>query len=359
MSYFVWAATVALVGVWSNNRCRIACFVLRLIRRNITIRIHAWSAMRYLAAPTFFVLAIRSLRLWGHAIKERVPVKIQKLLVVEHDVKTRQEIDEILGTMNLKYDFAASLAEAREALNNNSYSCILLDYAVPCRPGSNPRMQNSMHFFDFINRTIKVGRRPPVAVIVERLPDVDEEDKFRWAADMRSRGATTFICRPFRAGGRTLDRVVEKLLAGQSEGVRLSATPAISPKEAEDPVPAQADPPAASGDTAPTPQATPEPAAPTDGRWASVPNEPIEIDDFLAKFCEQRTKENRVHRKRALLGAARHGTVALPPLAVQRKHGQANTYFVHTLLAAWQGYLDEGVDLPPLLTEYGSGANKT
>ncbi len=333
--------------------------MLWLIRRNITIRIHAWSAMPYLAAPTFFVLAIRSLRLWGHAIKERVPVKIQKLLVVEHDVKTRQEIDEILGTMNLKYDFAASLAEAREALDNNSYSCILLDYAVPCRPGSNPRMQNSMHFLDFINRTIKASRRPPVAVIVERLPDVDDEDKFRWAADMRSRGATTFICRPFRAGGRTLDRVVEKLLAGQSEGVRLSAMPAVSAKEAEDPVPVQVDPPAASSDDAAVRQATPEPAAPTDGRWTSVPNDPIEIEDFLAKFCEQRTKENRVHRKRALLGAARHGTIVLPPLAVPRKHGQANTYFVHALLAAWQAYINEGVDLPPLLPSYTASTQET
>jgi hypothetical protein len=30
------------------------------------------------------------------------------------------------------------------------------------------------------------------------------------------------------------------------------------------------------------------------------------------------------------------------------KHGQSNKYFVHDLLAAWQGYLSEGVDVPPL-----------
>ena len=91
----------------------------------------------------------------------------------------------------------------------------------------------------------------------------------------------------------------------------------------------------------------------------SVPNEPVELDDFMAKFCEQRSKENRMCRKRALLAAARHGTVKLPPLAGQRKHGQANKYVTHDLLAAWQGFLDEGVDLPPLLPEFGRDNVKT
>ena len=69
----------------------------------------------------------------------------------------------------------------------------------------------------------------------------------------------------------------------------------------------------------------------------------------MARFCEHRSKENRKCRKRALLAAARHGTVKLPPLAAPRKQGQANKYFIHDLLASWQGFLDEGVDLPRYL----------
>ena len=38
---------------------------------------------------------------------------------------------------------------------------------------------------------------------------------------------------------------------------------------------------------------------------------------------------------------------------MDRKHGQANKYYVHDLLAAWQGFLDEGADVPPLLTQGG------
>ena len=71
-------------------------------------------------------------------------------------------------------------------------------------------------------------------------------------------------------------------------------------------------------------------------------------DEFMVRFCELRSEENRICRKKALLAAARHGTVALLPLASGRKPGQANKYFAHDLMAAWQRYIDEGVDVPPL-----------
>lgn len=102
-------------------------------------------------------------------------------------------------------------------------------------------------------------------------------------------------------------------------------------------------------DNAPTAQETPPSPK---HQWVGIPNDPIELDDFMAKFCEQRTKDNRTCRKRALLAAARHKTVTLPSLIGKRKHGQPNRYLVHDLLAAWQGFIDEGVDLPPLLAEY-------
>jgi hypothetical protein len=75
----------------------------------------------------------------------------------------------------------------------------------------------------------------------------------------------------------------------------------------------------------------------------------VELNEFMAKSFEQRNRENRMSCKRALLAAARHGTVKLPPLAARRKHGQSNKYFTHDLLAAWRGLINEGVDLPPLL----------
>jgi hypothetical protein len=96
----------------------------------------------------------------------------------------------------------------------------------------------------------------------------------------------------------------------------------------------------------------PLPATKTGDGWGSISNEPIELDDFMAEFCDERSKENRVCRKRAILAAARHKTVKLPALTGPRKHGQSNKYLTHDLFAAWQGFLDEGVDLPPLLPQY-------
>lgn len=94
------------------------------------------------------------------------------------------------------------------------------------------------------------------------------------------------------------------------------------------------------------------------GPWADIPNEPITLDEFMAGFCDKRSKESRRYRRQALLAAARNGTVTMPALAGARKRGQPNKYFVHDLLKAWQGFLDEGVDLPSPLSEYCSFATE-
>jgi len=86
--------------------------------------------------------------------------------------------------------------------------------------------------------------------------------------------------------------------------------------------------------------------------WADIPNEPIALEAFMAKYCEMREKATRRSRRDALLGAARNGTVTMPPLVSPYKSGQPNKYWTHELLAAWQHFLDENVDLPPLLPQY-------
>ena len=85
---------------------------------------------------------------------------------------------------------------------------------------------------------------------------------------------------------------------------------------------------------------------------AGIPNEPIALDAFMARYCEKRSGQLRRFRRHALLGAARNGKVTLPPVAGPHRSGQAKKHFTHDLLAAWQGFLDERVDLPPLLPQY-------
>jgi len=248
---------------------------------------------------------------------------------------------------------------------------VMLDHEIPYRPGGTPRAQNTEYALKELSDA-KGDRMPPVIIFANRLSDVDDEDKYRWAANMRSRGATTFLCKPLSTSGRTLDRVIEKILSGQTDNVRIKSnqygmdeipkgkvlTEKIKKIVAKKPDAA------VDQDNLLSPANKPlEPTVPDDkdsspaaakpaadvNPWASIPNDSVEIDEFMVRFCEHRSKDNRKHRKRALLAAARHKTVTLPPLAAARKHGQSNKYFVHDLLAAWQEFLDEGVDVPPVL----------
>lgn len=296
-------------------------------------------------------------------------MKTPKVLVIEHEEQTRIALDEVLSAMGYKYDTATNLAQARAAMSEDGHALILLGGELPARPGGTPRMQNVENFLDE-TAEMRKGPKPPVVLMIHRRPEADEEDKLRWAGDMRARGVRTFLCKPFRTVGRTPDRVIKKLLAGQSETVTFarSAAAAVPPARTSNieplsPLPAGLDTPprAASGKgNPPAGSATPDvagkqPAKVVDQAWPSVPNEPIELDEFMANFCESRSREIRMYRKRALLAAARHGTVTLPPLAGPRKKGQSCRYFTHDLLAAWPGFVDQGVDVPPLLAKPAFG----
>lgn len=70
-------------------------------------------------------------------------------------------------------------------------------------------------------------RKPPVIILYGAMPDLDEDDRIAWTADMTRRGALRFVRKPFRSGGRTLDRAIKKLLLGSPEFVRLVSIPLV------------------------------------------------------------------------------------------------------------------------------------
>ena len=272
-------------------------------------------------------------------------MKSAKALVVVHDEETRVAVDEVMGTLGFKYEVACNLIEAKNQLAANGYGLLITDSAIPYRAGAKPRLQNLEHLLEATARA-KPNGMPPVIILASPMPDVHDEDKFRWAADMGAKGAQTFICKPLPSCGRTLDRVIRKIMSGQTDQFR--------PRSAGRPVDGD-DGPVAAEQAASTPdkrKAVQAKAQAEDrGRWASIPNEPVDLETFMGRFCEPRSKENRKCRKRALLAAARHGTVALPPIAGPRKPGQANRYLTQDLLAAWPGFVDAGVEVPPLLPQ--------
>jgi len=249
-------------------------------------------------------------------------------------------VSEALESLEHTFDTACSQREAVKRLRETSYSYVLLDIDIPARSRTGaPRIQNTENLLEKISE-LKNGNSPPVIILSDyEANGLDAtENVMRLAMSLSDKGASDIIKKPFATAGRTLDRVIKKAL-GIPMRVRKSHRRAATPDVEALPSPVKSE-----------PLSQKEQAQ----RWPNVSNEPVTLDEFMAKYCEHRSKENRKFRKRALLAAARHGTVTLPPLAALRKHGQSNTYFVHGLLAAWENFLDEGVDLPTLLPQYAN-----
>jgi len=259
-----------------------------------------------------------------------------RALVVEHDPEVIDVISEALESLEHTFDTACSQREAVKRLRETSYSYVLLDIDIPARSRTGaPRIQNTENLLEKIAE-LKNGDSPPVIILSDyEAKGLDStENVMRLAMSLSDKGASDIIKKPFATAGRTLDRVIKKVLGipmrtRKNRGKGATTDVAVKP--------------AAVGHDSSAEQDHAE-------RWPNVPSDPVTLDEFMAKYCERRSKENRKFRKRALLAAARHGTVALPPLAAPRKHGQANRYFARRLSDAWQGFLDEGVDLPPMLT---------
>lgn len=87
------------------------------------------------------------------------------------------------------------------------------------------------------------------------------------------------------------------------------------------------------------------------GPWADLANEPITLDQFMVKFCEEHKGTYIAARRRGLLAADRNETLKLPQHVEPWTSGQAKTYFTHDLLDAWESYVDRRL-VPPLLAQY-------
>jgi len=290
-----------------------------------------------------------------------------KALVVDDDPEIIDMVLDVLASIGHDHDAAGDQAEAHRFLAAGEYSYVLLDLEIPARGWrSRPRIQNSVNLLEQIRESVGMSDAP-VIFMSDRVPKDSEVavEMMRLATDLAGQKAVDYIHKPFPTDGRTLDRVIKKMLgldgtprrrrrrrsakerkprsvlSGKKDG-SIDRAKAIDQKsdapEARVIVPQQAN-------------------APENAPWDGIPNEPITLDQFMAKHCEKRSKEVRKYRRKALLAVARNsqrgkGSVTLPPPAVPHKNGRPKQYFTHDLLAAWRGFIEEGVDLPPLLARH-------
>jgi CheY-like chemotaxis protein len=143
-----------------------------------------------------------------------------KALVVEPDQKTLETINDILTTLDCTYEVADSLAQARKKLARGHYDLVLPAYDMPSMSGAKSRPQNAEHFMLLLRKT---GAMPKVIMLLTERPAVSDEDLTRWAFYMRDLGVTDVIRKPLADEGRTLDRVIKKVMDMENGSQPVSA----------------------------------------------------------------------------------------------------------------------------------------
>ncbi len=262
-----------------------------------------------------------------------------KALIVERDSETIDSIVDILDSLGHKFDTAFSQSDAMKHILAGEYSYILLDLEIPARTQTGrPRIQNTENFLERLCHE-KNGDCPPV-VIMSACAAVNTDhtvEMMRLAKSLHTKGATDFVSKPFPTAGRTLDRVIKKVLSiSRSQHVNTGIAKKIREKIKEE-------------------SCLNENVTSSDlkcsNAWPNVPNEPITLDNFMAKFCRQEKGTYIVGRRKALLAAVRNESVKLPMYVKPWTRGQAKKYPVHDLLNAWPSYVERSL-VTSLLPQY-------
>jgi DNA-binding response OmpR family regulator len=137
-----------------------------------------------------------------------------KALVVEEDAEIVGLIVDALASLEHACDVVSSQEEALKRLAAEEYAYMLLAIAIRARSGNGcARIQNTENLLE---RMSEPSDRPvpPVIIMSDHAVSGPEltVDVMRLAMSMSRRGAVDVIAKPFPHAGRTLDRVIKKVL---------------------------------------------------------------------------------------------------------------------------------------------------
>ena len=134
-------------------------------------------------------------------------------LIIEDDPAIINHVADVMSSLKHKFDTACSQEEALARLDERDYSYILLDIQIPARAQNGvARVQNTENLLEQISERGKVV--PPIIILSDYVVDNLEQtiDVMRWAISLAHKGAVDLIAKPFPTAGRTLDRVIKKVL---------------------------------------------------------------------------------------------------------------------------------------------------
>ena len=137
-----------------------------------------------------------------------------RALIIEDDPEVLSAIEEVLDSIGHRCDVVSNLADALKHCVTGQYAYVLSDMEIHARPGrGKPRVQNIENLLERLAE-MSNGECLPIILMTDfTAPENPLLVKMmRLAANLRERGVCEFIGKPFPSEGRTLDRVIKKVL---------------------------------------------------------------------------------------------------------------------------------------------------
>ena len=137
-----------------------------------------------------------------------------RALVVEDDPKIVEMVTDALASLEHECTVVTSQDEAIKRLKANEYDYMLLAIRIRARSGNGlPRIQNTENLLEKMSR-LEDRPMPPAIIMSDYVVEGLEKtvDLMRLGIAMSRRGAVDVIAKPFPHAGRTLDRVIKRVL---------------------------------------------------------------------------------------------------------------------------------------------------
>jgi len=148
-----------------------------------------------------------------------------RALIVEDDERIIDSIEDTLFSIGHEHIWVTNQFDAQEALKSGDFTYVLLDLQIPARPNrGGADKQYGINLLADIQRIKGPGRMPVIMMTAYTAECLD------LTSELRAAGANEFISKPFKNNGRTLAKVIRKVLnrgrrGGDSNGSSTTAQP--------------------------------------------------------------------------------------------------------------------------------------
>jgi CheY-like chemotaxis protein/biotin operon repressor len=135
-----------------------------------------------------------------------------KALVVEDDVRIVDSIEDALYSIGHDHDLVTNQHDASRLLKEGEYSYVLLDLQIPAKPNrGGAEIEFGVNLLADIQRIKGPHRLPVIVMTAYSAACLD------MTTELTAGGASDFIAKPFSDSGRTLTKVIHKVLGGQEQ----------------------------------------------------------------------------------------------------------------------------------------------